>query len=49
MAKRHKPLMAKRHKPKKIKPERDEVREERISSSMPMARKSGPLRVLALR
>jgi hypothetical protein len=40
--------MAKGHKPKKIKPERDEAREERISLSMPM-RKSGPLRVLALR
>ena len=31
MAKGHKPLMAKGHKPKKIKPERDEAREERIS------------------
>jgi len=31
MAKGHKPLMTKGHKPKKIKPERDEAREERIS------------------
>jgi hypothetical protein len=31
MAKGHKPPMTKGHKPKKIKPERDEAREERIS------------------